>query len=74
MTAFRFVMLVLQIVSRTITYMEKQGILKDEQRRELLRQLQLSADAVIIKEKNIAAAAATKGEALDTALTNDFRD
>ena len=74
MSYFKIALIVLQLGQKLIAYMEKQGIIKDEQRRELLRQMQLAADAVVVKERNVADAIAKKGKDLDDALAGDFRD
>lgn len=74
MTTFKFILICVQLLRKAVAYMEKQGIIRDEQRRELLRQLQLTAGAVKIKEKNIAEVSKLDEKQVDNALAGDFRD
>lgn len=74
MSTFKIILIGLQLLQKLIGYMEKQGIIRDEQRRELMRQLQLSADAVKLKDKNILIAGKLDEKQTDNALAGDFRD
>lgn len=73
MVYFKIILMVLSIVKDALTYLEKQGIIKDEQRNELARQLQLAAAAAGIKEKHKAEAAKLDEKQVDDALSGDFR-
>ncbi len=74
MEYFKLGLIVLQLLTSFFKWMEKQGIIKDEQKRELLRQLQLAAVAAGIKEKHKAEAAKLDETQVDIALGPDFRD
>ncbi len=74
MTTFKIVLIVLQLVQKAMSYLEKQGIIKDEQKREYLRQLQLAAVAGGVKEKHKAAAGKLNEQEIDIAIGDDFRD
>lgn len=74
MTTFKIILVVLKLIQKAIGYLEKQGIIKDEQKRELLRQLQLAAVAAGIKEKHKAAAEKLNEQEIDIAIGTDFRD
>lgn len=74
MTTFKIVLIVLQLVQSAMRYLEKQGIINDEQKREYLRQLQLAAVAGGIKEKHKAAAEKLNEQEIDIAIGDDFRD
>ena len=73
MTYFKIALILLQIVQSIMRSLEKQGIIKDEQRNELARQLQLAATAAGIKQKNKAEAAKLDEKQVDDALSGDFR-
>jgi len=73
MTTFKFILLVLTILQKAITFAEKQGIIRDEQRRELLRQLQLATDAVQLRKKIDEQVGKMDDKAVDDALADDFR-
>jgi len=72
-TYFKLALIGLQIIHSIIGYLEKQGIIKDEQRRELLRQLQLSADALAFKNKTKEDVSKLDEKQVDDALSGDFR-
>lgn len=74
MTYFKLALILLQIIQSIMRSLEKQGIIKDEQRNELARQLQLAATAAGIKEKHKAAASKLNEKQVDDALSGDFRD
>lgn len=74
MTTFKIILIVLQLVQKAVGYLQKQGIIKDEQKRELLRQLQLAAVAGGIKEKHKAAAEKLNEQEIDIAIGGDFRN
>lgn len=73
MTYFKLALIGLQIIQGIMRYLEKHGIIKDEQRREFARQLQLAADAAGIKEKHKAAVSKLDEKQVDDALSGDFR-
>jgi hypothetical protein len=72
-TYFKIALILLQIVQGIMRWAEKQGIIKDEQRNELARQLQLAAAAAGIKEKHKAEVAKLDEKQVDDALSGDFR-
>lgn len=73
MTYFKIALVLLNIVQGIMRWAEKQGIIKDEQRKELARQLQLAADAAGVKAKFKAEAAKLDEKQIDGALSGDFR-
>ena len=73
MTYFKIALVLLNIVQGIMRWAEKQGIIKDEQRKELARQLQLAADAANVKAKFKAEAAKLDEKQIDDALSGDFR-
>lgn len=74
MSTFKIVLIGIQLLQKFIAYMEKQGIIKDEQRRELLRQLQLAADALAFRNKTKEDVIKLDDKQIDNALSGDFRD
>lgn len=73
MTTFKFIMILVSLLQKAIAYAEKQGIIRDEQRRELLRQLQIAADAVALRKKIDEDVGKMDDKAVDDALADDFR-
>lgn len=71
---FKFALIVAKILQATIRYMEKQGIIKDEQRRELLRQMQVAADGIVMRDKIELEVKKLNDKEIDNALAGDFRD
>lgn len=73
MTYFKIALTFLQIAHGIMQWLDKQGVIKDEQRREYLRQLQLSADAAAFKKETDEKASKLDDKQVDDALSGDFR-
>lgn len=71
---FKFALICAKLLQTTIRYMEKQGIIRDEQRRELLRQMQVAADGIVMRDKIELEVKKLNDKEIDDALAGDFRD